>query len=333
METPAPETVPGRRSPWAGLVYPTDQHALLDMHAAGVFQPTAAGHLESAWYGSVRTRMSEGGRLRPSFHEGVDIAPQQRDRKGQPLDEVRAVADGIVAYVNRVSGRSNYGLYVVLLHEDPMGRVYTLYAHLRRLAPNLLPGRPVVAGDVLGTMGWTSSSPIPVARSHLHFEIGLLLNGHFESWYRARRYKPDHGLFHGWNLLGVDPLAFLRFQREQPGASLADFLDRVPVAFEVLLAAHGKPDYFGRYPGRWIGPPPAGAIVVSCSENGVPLGGRAATDAEREQLGRQKSKILNVQKEVLGRNGARLVTCRGGEWVLAEAGEQWREILLYPVGP
>jgi murein DD-endopeptidase MepM/ murein hydrolase activator NlpD len=325
LEEISPDTPP----PWAGLVYPTEQQRLLNPESAGVYQPTASGNPESALYGSVRTG-SRGGRLVPTFHEGLDIAALQHDRKGQPLDAVRAVADGIVVHANRFGGNSNYGIYVVLRHNDPIGKVFTLYAHLAQLARGIKPGIAVKAGDTLGTMGNTSSSLIPLARGHLHFEIGLILNSQFASWFRAKKLKPDHGMYHGWNLLGLDPLVFFRFQQEQPGAPFLAFLETVPSAFDVLLAVRRKPDFFERYPALWTGAPPGGAIVVACSENGVPVRGRAATAEEREQLGKQKARIIRVHESVLGRNGSRLVIRRAGEWILAEAGEQWREMLLYP---
>ncbi len=324
----APETHP----PWARLVYPTDQQGILQPGVPGVYQPTASGNPDSAMYGSVRTG-SRGGRLVPTFHEGLDIAALRRDAQGRPLDEVRAVADGVVAHVNRFGGNSNYGVYVVLRHDDPIGRVFTLYAHLLSLAPGIQPGVVVKPGAVLGRMGNTSSSPIPMARGHLHFEIGLILNGQFGTWFRAKKLKPDHGACHGWNLLGLNPLDFLRFQKEKPEASFLDFMATVPSAFDILLAVRRKPDFFDRYPALWSGEQPGGAIVVACSENGVPLRGRAATAAERGQLGKLKSRIIRVHEDVLGRNGSRLLTRRAGVWVLAVAGEQWREMLLYPSLP
>mgnify|MGYP003587394031 CR=1 FL=1 len=326
------EVPPATPPPWAGLVYPTEQNGLLEKEMPGVYQPTASGNLDSAFYGSVRTG-SRGGRLVPTFHEGLDIAAMRRDAQGRPLDEVRAVADGVVAHVNRFGGNSNYGIYVVLRHDDPMGRVFTLYAHLLSLAPGIQPGMAVKAGHVLGRMGNTSSSPIPMARGHLHFEIGLILNGQFGNWFRAKKLKPDHGAYHGWNLLGLNPLDFLRFQKDRPDASFLDFAATVPSAFDILLAVRRKPDYFDRYPALWSGEPPGGAIVLACSENGVPLRGRAATSAEREQLGKLKAKIIRVHEEILGRNGSRLLARRAGVWLLAEAGEQWREMLLYPSAP
>ena len=144
---PAPEAPPPVRSPWSNLVPPTAQTRLLDAGAAGVFLPTTPQRPESALFGSVRT----GARGAAQFHEGVDIAPTRRDRHGEPLDEVCAVADGLVGYINRIGGNSNYGQYVVVLHRDPLGEVYTLYAHLAAIASGLQPGQPIRAGQPLGT--------------------------------------------------------------------------------------------------------------------------------------------------------------------------------------
>lgn len=312
------------------VVFPTDRQDLLDEARSGVFQPTASGSVESALYGSVRTVKSGKG-LASSFHEGVDIAPLSRDRRGLPLDKVYAVAEGTVAHVNRVAGNSNYGLYVVLLHDDPMGRVYTLYAHLADIEPGVSPGAPVAAGTVLGRMGHTPAGIIPVSRSHLHFEVGLLMNASFGHWFRSQRMKPDHGMFNGMNLLALDPLAFFRAQRERRGFVFRDFMEQVPVAFEILVKVDHPLDYFRRYPALWTGGEPGGGwMVLSCSGNGTPLQGRAATGEEIRRAGERKAVVLRADAGVLGRNGCHLVQREGGGWRMGAKGQRWLEILSYP---
>jgi len=323
----APTNVPAPvRPPWSNLVPPTVQTRLLDADAAGVFMPTLPQHPESGRFGSVRT----GARGAAQFHEGVDIAPRQRNRRGEPLDEVRAAAGGVVGYVNRRAGNSNYGQYVVLLHRDPLGAVYTLYAHLAAVAAGVQPGRPVAAGQTLGRMGHTSSASIPRERAHVHFEIGLLGNARFAPWYRAQQLKPDHGNFHGGNLLGVDPLAVFRLQRREPGFGFREFLAQQPAAFELALTPPHAVDYFRRYPALWAGTPWAGgALVLRCTENGVPLDGRAATAAECRALGRHATAVLRVNAAALGRNGSRLVVSGRGGWQLGPHGARWLSALLY----
>lgn len=324
----APASPPPPPPPvWAGLVFPTEQQGLLEPGREDVFQPTAAGTRESALFGSVRTT-NRNGRLMASFHEGIDIAPVRRNRQGHPLDEVLAVAEGKVAYVNNVTGNSTYGKYVVVEHKDPMGLIYTLYAHLASVAVER--GAAVTPGHVLGRMGNTATYTIPMSRAHLHFEVGVILNNRFDRWYDAQKLKPSHGLCHGWNLLGVNPLDFFALQRANRLMKFADVLDATAVAFELVIKAGRVPDYFKRYPSRWKGAEfQGGHMTVAFSENGAPLRGRAATEEEARLIKKGRAAVVKADKEVLGRNGARLVAERSGGWALTTAGERRVELLLY----
>ncbi len=332
-ETPVPESPVTANMAASGSLRamgcPTDRTPLTQDDPAA-FQPTASGRPESALFGSVRTKQ-RGRALVPSFHEGIDIAPLHTDARGRPQDSIYAVAAGAVAYVNRVAGNSTYGKYVVLVHESSVGRLYTLYAHLSRVAPGIKTGRQVQAGEVLGIMGNTALSPFPLARAHLHFEIGLIINAHFNRWYHTQKLKPDHGIYHGWNLLGINPLEVLRRQRDNPAFTFATHLETIPRAFEVVFIARRLPDYFRRYPKLWAGPVFGGrAIVMAVSENGVPLRGWNATEADARELGKKKWQVRNVNTEALGRNGCRLIVCRKGQWNLASNGKKWLKILTYP---
>jgi murein DD-endopeptidase MepM/ murein hydrolase activator NlpD len=318
--------------PWKSLRYPTEQVLLGGMEAAGVFQPTGSGSPESAMFGSTRTA-ARGGRTQSSFHEGVDIAAVRRDRQGRPQDVVRAIAQGQVMYVNRVGGNSNYGKYVVIAHDDPVGEVYSLYAHLADVPTGIWPGKVVAAGDLIGTMGNTSSAGIPMDRAHLHLEIALMSNARFDSWYRAQKLTPDHGSYNGQNLLGINPLLLFKARQRNPDVAFANVLRGVPRAFDVVLRVPQPPDFFVRYNPLWKGEATAGRpLVMTCAENGLPLAGRAATDAEIRALGRQSCRVQNVDEAALGRNGAHLVTRLGGDWSLTEGGQRWLEILTYAPG-
>ncbi len=326
----APTNLPPRPPPpvWQDLVFPTAQTGLLKGDLR-VFMPTLPQHPESGLFGSVRS----GTKGQARFHEGIDIAPLQRDRRGEPADAVRSVAGGVVGYTSGIAGNSNYGKYVIVLHTDPVGAVYTLYAHLASIA--VKPGQVVQAGTPLGIMGRTSSSPIPRERGHVHFEIGLLHNERFAPWYRAQKLKPDHGNFHGQNLAGVDPLAFLRWQQAHPAGSFRDFLATQPAAFTLAVKPPRALDFFRRYPALWEGerprePFPAGTVVVlSCAANGLVLKGRLASEAERVALLRAKYAIGGVNTAVLGRNGSHLITPTRGGWALTDTGNRWLAALLY----
>lgn len=316
-------------SPGLKYTFPTDQQNLLDTESIEVYQPTASGRAESALYGSVRTA-STGGRILPSFHEGLDIAAMRRDRRGRPLDEVYAVADGRIAYINRVAGNSTYGIYVVLAHDDPVGEIFTLYSHLASVASHWRAGQPVNRSDVLGVMGNTASSGIPMVRAHLHFEIGVINNRRFDRWYRAQKLVPDHGNYHGHNLTGIDPLAVYRRHEESLYFNMLEYLRTLPPAFTLLIRAERQLDYFERYPALWTDEAfDRRGMVMTVSEGGVPLSGRNARPEEMEALGRHKTDVLRVDEDVLGRNGLRLIVRRQNEWQLGRNGERWLEILTY----
>ena len=339
QEEPAPPPPPV----WQRLVPPTPQQNLLAPDTPGVLQPTGSGRPESAKFGSTRTGQRNG-RLYPAFHEGVDIAPTTRDRKGVPTDPVFAVTEGRVAFVNSVAGNSSYGKYVVLEHPDPsLGMipkrdgtsepavVYTLYGHLADIRFGIRPGRAVAPGEEIGTLGNTSNTrpPIPTDRSHLHWEIGVILNSRFDLKSRAQKIKPDFGNYNGGNLFAFDPLAFYAAHSRDPGLTMASYLATLPPACEVVL--RGKtPDYFRRFPALWKGAPhDGGPIRLTLSESGAPLSGRNATAAEIARLGNQRHAVLNVFPAVLGRNGRAYVALSAGTWRFTEKGKQWAELLFY----
>jgi murein DD-endopeptidase MepM/ murein hydrolase activator NlpD len=325
-----PSLPPAPVSAFKEVRFPTEQDILRDPAVPGVFQPTAAGSVQSPLFGSVRSA-TVGGRLMPSFHEGIDIAPRQRDRRGQPLDTVQAVADGRVGYINRAPGNSNYGNYVVLLHEDPLGEVYTLYAHLAEVAAGLQPGTRTPKGTVLGRLGHTPATIIPLARAHVHFEIGLVGNSHFDRWFRVQRLKPDHGNYNGWNLLGADPRAFFQAQRGNAAFEFRNYVRTMPVAFELLVSTPRPIEFFGRYPSLWQGSAFAGGwVVLACSENGLPVCGRNATTDEVRAAGTRRAVVLKADPAIIGRNGLRLVVLDGSAWRLGQSGKRWLEIMTYP---
>jgi murein DD-endopeptidase MepM/ murein hydrolase activator NlpD len=327
-----PETAPPAPPVWplARMGFPTPLTNLLDAPIELTIQPTESGRATSGLYGSVRTG-STGGRVYPSFHEGIDIKSVARDRHGKPLDEIYAVAGGRVGYVNRHSGNSNYGQYVVVMHEDAAGDVFTLYAHLAAVANDLRVGQAVTNGTPLGRMGNTPSRIIPMARAHLHFEVGILANNGFARWLGGQKTKNPHGNYNGWNLLACDPMAVLAQRREEGDAfSMLAYLRRAPVAFELIVRTDRLPDFFRRHAPLWNGDPFAGpAIVMACSESGVPLRGRNATPEEAALLKGKTPVVRNVDAAVLGRNGRRLIAPRAGDWMLGSQGQRWVDILLY----
>src|SRR5436189_1773427 len=106
------------------LVLPTDNDALFSGDGAAFYQYVERNYKglkstpwEGGRYGFVRDPTdTSGGVVYTRFHEGIDIRPLHRDARGEPLDEVRAIADGKVVHVNSVPAYANYGRYIVREH-------------------------------------------------------------------------------------------------------------------------------------------------------------------------------------------------------------------------
>lgn len=329
---------------WQAMVTPTPQQNLLNPDEPGILQPTGSGRLVSAKFGTTRTGQRNG-RLFPVFHEGVDIAATQRDRKGAPTDPIYAVAPGRVAFVNSHAGNSSYGKYVVIEHPEPTlgttlrrdgteepATVYTLYAHLADIRLGIRAGQTVQTGDELGTMGATSNTrpPIPRVRAHLHWEVGVMLNARYEIKARKEKMIPNFGNYNGLNLFGLDPLDFYAAHRRDPELTMAKYIASVPPAFEAVLRGKSFPDYFRRYPQLWQGDAHnGGPIRMAVSESGAPLSGRNATAQETERLGNQRQAVLRVNPAALGRNGRAYITQTGSQWQFTAKGREWADHVFY----
>jgi len=152
--------------------FPTANHSLYEIgNELKFFAPTAPDKpWTSGSFGCVR---DNGTRM----HEGLDIRHLQTDRRGEPTDPVMATADGTVAYFSKKPGLSNYGNYVVIRHVVEGLEIYSLYAHLSVIRPDLKIGAAVKAGEVIATMGRTSNAEVITKdRAHVHFELNVLVN-------------------------------------------------------------------------------------------------------------------------------------------------------------
>lgn len=252
------------------LVFPTDNTAILDGEPARFYMGLdrlIAGERQWAWeggtYGYVRdARRTPAGWRFTRFHEGIDIAPLYRDDDGEPLDDVRAVDAGRVVYVNPRADGSDYGRYVVVEHVWDGSPFYTLYAHLA--TTTVREGERVRRGERLGVLGY-SGNGLDRDRAHLHFEINLLLNAHFDTWRDVRnpRWLSTHGRYHGYNLAGVSPVELLSQSRDASPFSVVDLLAGERADVTVHTTAGPPPDLLVRYP--WLcrscagNPPPAWA--------------------------------------------------------------------------
>lgn len=108
-------------------------------------------------------------------HTGVDFAAP----RGAP---VASTASGVVVAAGRLGG---YGLRVEVRH--PRSGLTTRYAHLDRIAPGVLVGRPVRRGALVGFVGATGV----VTGPHLHYEVRGPSGAALDPAVLARRYQAD----------------------------------------------------------------------------------------------------------------------------------------------
>jgi len=267
------------------LRLPTDNRALLDGRPEAFFMGvdrTVDGKPALVWqagqFGYVRNPTKHGDdTVYVRMHEGLDIAPTLRDKRGEPLDLVRSIADGRVVFINPVPGASNYGLHVIVEHDWGYGSFYSLYAHLMRIDATL--GTTVRAGETLGRLGYTGRG-IDRRRAHVHLELNMLLSDHFEEWQRksepASATAPN--LYHGYNLAGLDLAALFTALANDPTLTLPRFLASQPPYFRVLAPAGSTPpSLLRRYP--WLNPhattsqapPSCPSYEITLTATGLPL--------------------------------------------------------------
>ncbi|HEY1583367.1 MAG TPA: M23 family metallopeptidase [Chthoniobacterales bacterium] len=262
------------------LALPTDNKALLSGNNDAFYQVIERnlhGEISHPWqggqYGFVRDPVeTAAGTVYTRFHEGMDIRPVHRDARGEPLDEVRAMADGKVVYTNPSAGASNYGRYVVVEHRWGGCPYYSLYAHLNTIA--VAEEEAVKQGDKLAIMGHTGAG-IDRERAHVHVELNLFLNDQFEAWHEAvfPGERNHNGVYNGINLAGLDLPRFLIALRENPSLTIPAFLGRSEPFYKVLLPASPHFELARRYPWMVEGSPddkPA-SWEVSFDRSGLPL--------------------------------------------------------------
>ncbi len=298
------------------IVWPTPATAWSEGRPPADFlQHTGSGDPESGGYGGVRS----GGR---QFHEGIDIKAASRDHRGEPADSIFAAMAGVVRHISRSAGDSNYGRYIVLEHPEVTPAVYTLYAHLSRIAPGLKEGDKVVRGQVIATMGHSSGSHvIPRDRAHLHFEIGLMVTRDFQWWYSFRKFgsNNDHGLWNGMNLMGFDPLDFFNQWRARRINTFQDYLARMEPAVRVRIATRRVPDFVLRYPSLLTKPLPAlvGGWEIKCNWTGIPFAWTPLTPMEIMGLPPEQPMLSDVNVAIERRERSKtLVVARRGSWTV-----------------
>ena len=282
---------------------------------------------EGGQYGFVRDPVeTTAGIVYTRFHEGIDIRPLQRDERGEPLDQVRAIAAGLVVHTNLVAGFSNYGKYVVVEHRWDGCNYYSLYGHLSSIQVHV--GQRVQQRDQLGVMGHTGDG-LNQTRAHLHLELNLMLSRQFESWHDSLfKTDPNHnGLYNGINLMGIDIARLYLALRKQPSLTIPEFLSEDETLYRVLLPDSSHFDLRRFYP--WMvaqknGEKPV-SWEVSFNRAGVPL----KIEARVKHVGEPELSYLKkgIDPGYLTRGQ---IAGRGDGAHLTEKGRQFMRLLIYP---
>lgn len=268
---------------WAGpLRLPTDNVALFKedggpqfyQYVNRYFEGESSQPWQAGKYGFVRTpvRTEEAGVVYTRFHEGIDIQATRRGEQGAPLDTVRATGPGMVAYVNDAAPASNYGKYVVVEHQWEGAPYYSLYAHLSESYVET--GERVQQGAPLGRMGYTGAG-LTKRRGHVHMEMNVLLNDHFQQWIEKHFGGNPHGVYSGLNMRGFNAAAYFEALRDNPDLTPAAFIKGLEPYYKIAFPRDGPLDLLRRYP--WMRPDESAvtdstqAWEMSFTRGGFPL--------------------------------------------------------------
>src|SRR5881296_2347089 len=317
------------------LVLPTDNDALFSGDGPAFYQYVARNYKgarstpwEGGQYGFVRDPTdTAGGIVYTRFHEGVDIRPLHRDPRGEPLDEVRAIADGKVVHTNLVPGYSNYGKYIVIEHHWDSSNYYSLYGHLSSIA--VRSGDTVKRGQRIAVMGYTGTG-LNRERAHLHLELNLMLSPEFESWYNAFfRNDPNHnGIYNGMNLAGLDIARLYLALHKNPSLTIPEFLSREETFYKVTLPKSRHFDLLRLYP--WMlaagSRNEKSSWEVSFTRSGLPLkiepSDKHVAQPELSYVKKSSINYLYLTRDV--------VSGRESSAHLTNYGKQLMRLLIYP---
>ncbi len=303
-----------------------------------LFQPGAeekyfVGTIGKPWtsgtFGCVRTSGWQ-------MHEGLDVRCLQRDKRGEPIDPVMATADGVVAYMNKKSGLSNYGNYLVLRHRIDGLEIYSTYAHLREIRSDLKLGSFVKSGEAIAVMGRTSNTHEGISkdRAHVHFELNCFVNERFSGWYKKTfpGQRNDHAEWNGQNLIGIDPRAILLADKASDKFNLVSWIQNQPELCRVIVRDTNFP-WLQRYAPLVRANPVAQKEGVAGYElvlnfNGLPC--QVIPRAASELKGKAKYWLVSVNAAEYQKNPCRkLVSNRSGHWELASNGIRLLDLLTY----
>src|SRR6058998_2322260 len=316
------------------LALPTDNDAIFRGGGPDFYQYVERdyhGEKSTPWeggqYGFVRDPVeTSAGIVYTRFHEGIDILALRRDAHGEPLDEVRAIADGKVVHTNLVPGYSNYGKYIVIEHHWDSSNYYSLYGHLSSIA--VRSRDTVKRGQPIAVMGYTGTG-LNRERAHLHLELNLMLSHQFEAWYNTFfRNDPNHnGIYNGMNLAGLDIAQFYLALHKDPSLTIPEFLSREETFYKVTLPKSRHFDLLRLYPWMVGGKRnEKSSWEVSFASSGVPL------KVEPSDIRVMQPELSYVKKSSIDYSHLTrdIVSGREGNVHLTNYGSQLMRLLIYP---
>jgi murein DD-endopeptidase MepM/ murein hydrolase activator NlpD len=317
------------------LVLPTDNDALFSgdgpafyQHVERNFKGVKSTPWEGGQYGFVRDPVvTSAGIVYTRFHEGIDIKPMRRDARGEPLDDVRAIADGKVVHANLVPGYSNYGKYIVVEHRWGNSNYYSLYGHLSSIA--VQPGESVRRGQRIAVMGYTGAG-LNQERAHLHLELDLMLGHQFEAWHDTFfKNDPNHnGIYNGINLAGLDIARLYLALRKNPSVTIPEFLNGEETFYKVTLPKSSHFELQELYP--WMladrRRSEKSSWEISFARSGLPLK-IEPSDKDVTQPELNYVKQSSIDYSFLTRDE---ISGQGGRPHLTEYGQRLMRLLIWP---
>ena len=188
---PAPALAPARAPAAPAGPPPEDDAVLHELMEDAWIHPLAGPHRRmpinhTAAFGAERQGQPPPECL--SGHCGVDVGGATWG------EEVHAVHDGVVDWVNRGPNEEHGGIFVKLAHRG--GALYSWYFHLAAVPRWVVPGARVKLGQVVGLLGDTG---VQHSGPHLHFAMTVTSSGG-----RRERYLDPESLIAIWPLWIVE---------------------------------------------------------------------------------------------------------------------------------
>lgn len=317
------------------LVLPTDNDALFSGGGPAFYQYVERnykGAKSTPWqggqYGFVRDPVeTPAGIVYTRFHEGIDIKPLRRDARDEPLDGVRAIADGKVVHINPVPSYSNYGKYIVIEHRWNGSSYYSLYGHLSSIV--VQPGDSVQRGQRIAVMGYTGAE-LNQARAHVHLELNLMLSHRFEAWHDTFfKNDPNHnGIYNGINLAGLDIARLYLALHKNPSLTIPEFLNDEETFYKVTLPKSSHFELPRLYPWMLAGSREneKSSWDISFARSGLPLKIEPSDKhVTQPELSYVKKNSVDYSYLTRGDIGG-----RGSNAHLTESGRRLMQLLIWP---